>query len=175
MNILKMLPFLSSEDIEKLLEQTELGDDSPFTLSQILPFASSKTVNRLMLEEFKKTGRLKSSYYAFASSKGLHNIVLYHIENDFGELSSAILPFLNQEDVKLLFDYTLKKKGSNAAKEDDGEKETTVSMGKRHFHFSFSRGDDDDDEDEEQEDEDNDDDDEHEEEDEHEDEDDDEN
>lgn len=151
MNILKMLPFLSSEEIEKLLEQVELDEKAGFTLSQLLPFASTKTVDRLMLQKFKSSGKLKSSYYPFASSKGLHQVVAYHINNDFGSLSSLILPFLDQEDIKLLFDYTLSKKGADAAKddeEDEKSKEFSFFGKNRRFHFHFGAGKDDEDEDE---------------------------
>ncbi|HPG92822.1 MAG TPA: hypothetical protein PK675_05365 [Clostridia bacterium] len=130
MNIYKMLPFLDREEIDKLVEKATDDELSVIPLKAILPFASSKTIDRLVVEEFKKTGTIKGSYCAFASSKAMHEIVLYHIENDFGTLPNSILPFLDSADVKLLFDYSLAK----------GDFEKPEQSDKDNIVLKFSKG-----------------------------------
>lgn len=134
MNIYKMLPFLDREEIDKLVEKASDEELSVIPLKAILPFASSKTIDRLVLEEFKKNGTIKGSYCAFASSKALHEIVTYHIENDYGTLPNTILPFLDSADVKILFDYSLEKGDFQKPEEKD----------KDHIVFKFSKKDKDD-------------------------------
>lgn len=108
----KLLPFLTNEELDDLLKKVLASPSYIYkdvTLKDLLVFLPTKDIDELYLNELKK-GNDATYFLPFVSHETLKNIVELYC-NDKLEYKIDVYklaPFLDQDDIKLLYNYFLR-------------------------------------------------------------------
>ena len=109
----EILPFLSNKDIARLLEKFKESGDKEFKglhIGELYPFADDICIDEMFIDKFLK-GELDESLIPFVSDKCWHELVVKYCENENSNMDiDEIYPFLNKEDLNLLFKTYLKRR-----------------------------------------------------------------
>lgn len=109
LDIKKMLPFLEDEQINKLLEKCEVdGEYKGITIEQLFPFLSDEKIDELF-RKYAFEGKNISKIIPFVSDEAMHKIVDDYIAGNSSVDINQVLPMLEEDDVKKLFDYEMNK------------------------------------------------------------------
>jgi hypothetical protein len=106
----KLLPFLEEDTIGKL--SAKLSHEEEFCgikLATLLPFMEDSDIDKLLLDRLY-TGKSFSFILPFANDEVLHQIVTEYIEGKTDIDINPFLPFLEDEDIKRLFQYEVNKR-----------------------------------------------------------------
>ncbi len=107
MKIVRMLPFLDSEEIDELLElllNNELKDES-LSISSILPFLHREQIKKVLDKSLEGTIAIKPVYILpFLQDEELDELVdkINGEETDVLKMDE-LLPFLNKKQIQKLF------------------------------------------------------------------------
>lgn len=110
MNIVTLLPFMDTEDVDKICADLANNPEwaEKVNLTAFYPFASTEYLDKLF-ESQAKQGNIDNSALPFVSDKALHNLVLLYIDNPDLDIDlDALYPFLDSDDISLLFKAYLK-------------------------------------------------------------------
>lgn len=109
----EFLPFLAESDIALLVnkfKETGTNEFKGLYLEELFPFASDVYIDELFMEKFLH-GDIDESLIPFVSDKCWHELVVKYCEDEESELDiDAIYPFLDKEDLNLLFKTYLKRR-----------------------------------------------------------------
>jgi len=111
MNIVQLLPFMDEEDVDKICADLAAHPEhcNGISLISVYPFASEKYVDELFLSQ-AKSGKVDESALPFVSEECLHKLIEEYAENPDIDLNvDALYPFLQSEDISLLFKTYLKR------------------------------------------------------------------
>lgn len=129
-NVTAILPFASEEALDNLLTKNSkalLANES-LKLSALLPFLSGETIDKLFMEQVAD-GKIDADIVPFVSDECLHKLVLEYVENPNLKLNiSAIYPYLDNDDVSLLFKAYIKRDDEEDESEDEEDDETEVDV-----------------------------------------------
>lgn len=111
MNIVQLLPFMDEKDVDKIC--ADLADHPEhckgISLMSVYPFASEKYVDELFLSQ-AKAGKVDENALPFVSEECLHKLIKEYADNPDIDLNvDALYPFLQSEDISLLFKTYLKR------------------------------------------------------------------
>ena len=109
----EFLPFLDGRDIALLVNKFKEAGVNEFKglhLEELFPFADEIYIDELFLEKFLH-GSIDESLIPFVSDKCWHELVVKYCEDEESELDiDALYPFLDKEDLNLLFKTYLKRR-----------------------------------------------------------------
>lgn len=108
-----ILPYLSDEDLLLILNKIEENEEFKYLREEdLFPYIDEKYIDELFLKKFSK-GIIDEEMFSFVSDECWHNIVLKYCEDENSDIDiDAIYPFLNDEDINLLFKNYLKRRKS---------------------------------------------------------------
>lgn len=115
MNVIALLPFMDEDAVDKLCD--DLANNPQWAkkvnLTAFYPFASEEYVDKLFLSQAEQ-GKIDNEALPFVSGEALHNLILKYAETPDLEINIDLLyPFLDGEDISLLFKTYLKKNKKN--------------------------------------------------------------
>lgn len=109
-NLVAILPFMDEEDVDKIcvdLANNPLWAEK-VNLVALYPFASEEYIDKLFESQVKQ-GKIDNAALPFVSDEALHKLVLLYIDNpDLNIDLDALYPFLDSEDISLLFKAYMK-------------------------------------------------------------------
>lgn len=101
-----LLPFLDDEDVDQLLQKYS-DDGKDYT--RLLPFASDKKISSLFITRIEQHKSIKD-LLPFVDDSALHELVIKLVQGEEIDINfDEILPFLEDEDIKLVFKYVMGK------------------------------------------------------------------
>ena len=108
-----ILPFLAKDDIALLVnkfKETDVNEFKGLKISDLFPFAEDMCIDEMFMEKFLQ-GVLDESLIPFVSNKCWHELVVKYCEDENCNFDiDGIYPFLNKEDLNLLFKTYLKRR-----------------------------------------------------------------
>lgn len=111
-DIKKALVYLEEEDISLLIEKLGECDGEEFnglTVDDLLPYAEEEDVDVLFMKSVR-TGVINKRLICFVSDDCLHGLVEEYCKDENSKLNiDEILPYLDEDDIKLLFKIYLKR------------------------------------------------------------------
>lgn len=110
MNIVALLPFMDTDDVDKICNDLANNPEwaAKVNFVELCPFASEEYIDKLF-ESQAKQGKIDKATLPFVSDKALHNLVLLYIDNPDLDLDlNELYPFLDSDDISLLFKAYLK-------------------------------------------------------------------
>lgn len=108
MKITSMLPFMKEEEIDLLLDKVVDGEITNVSVGSLLPFASDEKIDEVFIKTYKNGGKF-TTFLPFVSEKALHEIVVEYCEKGGQEISDNLLPFIDEDDVAMIFRHELNK------------------------------------------------------------------
>lgn len=109
-NLTKYLPFMDDDTIELIAEKVSEGNDfCGVKMASLMPFMDDDVIDKLLLERMH-SGEDYIFMLPFASDEVLHRIVEEYVEEKSHIDINPFLPFLEDEDIKRLFQYEMNKK-----------------------------------------------------------------
>ncbi len=116
MNMVGILPFLCDEDISlltKMLLKSEGETFKGLKVKDILPFAKAADIDEIFIKR-AKTGYIDREMMPFVSDDCWHEIVKDYCKDEDSTLNmDELYPYLNDEDITLLFKTYLKRQKSH--------------------------------------------------------------
>lgn len=115
MPLVTLLPFMDEEDVDKICADLAEHPEhcNKIELAAMYPFASEEYVDKLFLSQAKK-GKVDETALPFVSDECLHELIVQYSNNPDMELNADVLyPFLESEDISLLFKTYLKRAKKN--------------------------------------------------------------
>ena len=101
-----ILPFLDERDIALIVgkfKKEGIREFKGLRVENLFPFASDIYLDELFMEKFLQ-GEIDESLIPFVSAKCLHELVVKYCEDEESNLNiDGLYPFLNKDDLKLLF------------------------------------------------------------------------
>lgn len=109
-NLVAILPFMDEDDVDKIC--ADLANNPQWAekvnLVALYPFASEEYIDKLF-ESQAKQGKIDNAALPFVSDEALHELVLLYIDNPNLNIDlDALYPFLDSDDISLLFKAYLK-------------------------------------------------------------------
>ena len=108
-----ILPFLSESDIALLagkFKEAGVKEFKGLHFEDLVPFASDICIDEMFMEKFLQ-GEIDENLVPFVSNKCWHELVVKYCEDENSDLNiDEIYPFLNKEDLNLLFKTYLKRR-----------------------------------------------------------------
>ena len=116
-NIIAALPFLSEEDIHKIVEEILQNSEEykDLNLVAVMPFLSKSDRDALFMKFVVENKNENHKYIygiaPFVSSECMSKFVDGFIEGKYQDVNiNGLYPFMNNSDVKRVFDYIISKK-----------------------------------------------------------------
>ncbi|MDR0831888.1 MAG: hypothetical protein LBM99_03200 [Bacillales bacterium] len=109
--IITMLPFMEDEQLHQISEAIIKGekDYENIPLEYVMPFLEEEDCDKIFLKSIQEKKNI-TTLAPFVSEKVLHNVVEKVLNGELEDLKlDTLYPFLSSQDIKLLFDYLLKK------------------------------------------------------------------
>lgn len=109
LDIKKMLPFLEDEQIDQIFEKCEAGGEyKGIRMDDLLPYLSDEKIDE-MFQKYANEGKSISSIIPFVSDQAMHKLVDDFIAGKSIVDINEVLPMLDEEDVKKLFDFEMNR------------------------------------------------------------------
>lgn len=111
LNLTVLLPFMNEKDVDDICLQVSENPEllSKVNIATLYPFASEEYVDKLFLAGIKN-GKTDNAALPFVSEKCLHQLVEEYLQNDDVEFEiDQLYPFLDEEDIALLFKTYIKR------------------------------------------------------------------
>ena len=116
-NLIAALPFLSEEDIHKIVEEILQNSEEykDLNLVAVMPFLSKSDCDALFMKFVVENENENHKYIygiaPFVSSECMSKFVDGFIEGKYQNVNiNGLYPFMNNSDVKRVFDYIISKK-----------------------------------------------------------------
>lgn len=112
----KILPFLEEEDVALIMDKFSGGatEFKGLCLDDLFPFAPEESIDKLFIEKVM-AGDMDEKMLSFVSDDCWHEIVVKYCEDENSNLNiDAFYPFLDDEDLNLLFKTYLKRRKKNS-------------------------------------------------------------
>lgn len=115
--LISALPFLSEDDIHKIVEEILQNSEEyqDINLVAVMPFLSKSDRDALFMKFIVETNNANHKYIygiaPFVSSECMTKFVDGFIEGKYQDINiNALYPFMNNSDVKRVFDYIVSKR-----------------------------------------------------------------
>ena len=109
-NLTKYLPFMDDDTIELLAEKvSDEGEFCGVKMASLMPFMDDDVIDKLLFERIH-SGDDYIFMLPFASDEILHRIIEEYAEGKSHIDINPFLPFLEDEDIKRLFQYEMNKR-----------------------------------------------------------------
>ena len=76
---------------------------------ELLPFDDDDDIDEVLCALMEK-GMDVTSFLPFVSEDALHDVTQSYIDGKISQFPESFLPFMDEDDIRLLFQYELKKK-----------------------------------------------------------------
>lgn len=104
-----MIPFMDEDDIDELLKKMCTEPIEGLSFEEVAPFASDEAVDQLFVARLQ-AGDNVNSLLPFVSEDALHEIAVKYVNGEIDDVSESFLPFMDEDDISMIFKYEITKK-----------------------------------------------------------------
>jgi len=112
-DFLKLIPFIEDEDIQRICEKilAKGGSFKGLAMDNLLPFMDDEQVDHAFLLKLKNHDPGAKNYAPFVSDEAYHELAEEYVRGELqGVDLDAFYPFMDEEDIRLIFRAALNEK-----------------------------------------------------------------
>lgn len=114
-NFTAFYPFMDEDDIGEL---AKILSKRGVSVKAALPFMDEDDVDEILLEQVRG-GNEVEPFLPFASEEGLHDLLMAYIQGELEVNMDNVYPFLDDEDIRTLFRYEIRKRRKEKEKTEE--------------------------------------------------------